>query len=48
VRRWKGFVDTSLVLLGGGGGVETVLFSWFDIAIFFKNGFLVSVSPKPG
>lgn len=48
VRRWKGFVDTSLVLLGGGGGVEAALFSWLDKAIFFKNGFLVSVSPWPG
>lgn len=47
VKRWKGLVETSLVLLGGGGGVDT-LFSWFVIAIFLRNGFLVSVSPRPG
>jgi hypothetical protein len=35
-------VETSLVLLGGGGGVA--VFSWLVRAIFLRNGFLVSVS----
>lgn len=47
VNLWKGLVDTSLALLAGGAGVETLL-SWLLKAIFFKNGFFVSVSPKPG
>ena len=42
VRRWNGLVDNSLVLLARGGGVAVL--SWFDSAIFFRNGFFVSVS----
>lgn len=48
VRRWNGFVETSLALLAGGGGVETAWGSWLDMAIFLRKGFFVSVSPRPG
>lgn len=47
VKRWNGFVDTSLVLLGRGGGVEACV-SWLDSCIFFKKGFFVSLSPCAG
>ena len=36
----------SLAVLAGAGGV-TMLFSWLAMAIFFRNGFFVSVSACP-